>query len=115
MDVIDEAEEFQLYELGTIEEVSRKAQERKRAASKRKADRSKSRKPEKNDPFYDKNSIGRKQNRQRSEYKKSWYQDREYQNYYEKRGRGGYYDKNYYKSSKYDDGYYYYDRENYYQ
>lgn len=61
MDVIDEAEELQLHEIGTIEEVSKKAAERKRALSKRRVERSKSRGgPNRKSDFYDRNSIGRK-------------------------------------------------------
>ena len=67
LEVIEEAEEMQLHEIGTIEEVSKKAAERKRALSKKRVDRSKSRhksrhesKGRKHD-FYDRNSIGRKE------------------------------------------------------
>lgn len=61
MDIIDEAEELQLHEIGTIEEVSKKAAERKRALSKRRIERSKSRAGQnRKSDFYDRNSIGRK-------------------------------------------------------
>lgn len=63
LEEIDEAEELNLLEIGTIEEVSKKAAERKRALSKKRAARSKSRGPGKKPDFYDRNSIGRKQYR----------------------------------------------------
>jgi hypothetical protein len=61
LEVIEETEEMLLHEIGTIEEVSKKAAERKRALSKKRVERSKSqhRSGKKHD-FYDRNSIGRK-------------------------------------------------------
>jgi hypothetical protein len=54
-----------MMEIGTIEEVSKKAAEKKRALSKRKAMRSKSRGPREKNDFYDRNSIGRNEKYQK--------------------------------------------------
>ena len=64
---IDEDEEFQLQELGTIEEVSRKAIEKKRAKSKARQERSKSRPKGSHHEFYDRNSMSRKSSKYREE------------------------------------------------